>query len=46
MPLDEFIKQWRIYPGENVTGGVTIWIADRAVKSPLDPDLPNAWANP
>jgi len=29
--------------GDNVTGGVAIWIADRMLESPLGPDHPNEW---
>jgi ABC-type bacteriocin/lantibiotic exporter with double-glycine peptidase domain len=44
LAIPQFIEAWRLTPGGNVTGGVAIWIAERALASPLDPDLPNAWA--
>jgi ABC-type bacteriocin/lantibiotic exporter with double-glycine peptidase domain len=43
LPLSDFIFQWRQVPGGSVTGGVAIWIADRKIESPLDPDQPNLW---
>jgi ABC-type bacteriocin/lantibiotic exporter with double-glycine peptidase domain len=45
LPLHEFIDAWRWTFGGNVIGGVAIWIANRQIKSTLDPDTPNLWAS-
>jgi predicted double-glycine peptidase len=36
------IEHWR-WSGENVTGGVAIWVAREVIDCPLADDLPNAW---
>ena len=41
--IDKFVDFWR-FTSPDVTGGVAIWIADRELQSPLDPDQPNRWA--
>ena len=41
-PIDRFMDAWR-HTGDNVTGGVAIWISKTPVASPLDPDQPNYW---
>ncbi|MGB8275701.1 MAG: papain-like cysteine protease family protein [Alphaproteobacteria bacterium] len=42
-PLNRFIDHWK-QTGQNVTGGVAIWIAKSPFKNnPLLPDLPNPW---
>jgi len=40
--IDKCIDCWR-YTGANVTGGVAVWVADRELNSPLEPDQPNRW---
>ncbi len=42
-PISKLRDYWKP-TGENVTGGVTIWIADDAVQNPLAPNLSNIWA--
>ena len=41
--MNKLTKFWR-HSGQNVTGGVAIWIADRALATPLHPNEPNKWA--
>ncbi len=43
LPLRDFLDLSRPTPGGNVTGGVAIWIARKALQEPLLPDLPNPW---
>nr|WP_244500972.1 papain-like cysteine protease family protein [Methyloceanibacter marginalis] len=43
-PLTKLHDYWS-RTGENVTGGVAIWIAKREIECPLDADLPNHWLN-
>ncbi len=40
---DKLLDHWK-QTGPNVTGGVTIWIANDPIpQNPLSPDQPNAW---
>jgi ABC-type bacteriocin/lantibiotic exporter with double-glycine peptidase domain len=42
LSMNEFVENWQ-RTGENVTGGVAVWMADRSLQTPLLPDLPNQW---